>query len=625
MSSLKRPFAELEWTPNGPVAVATGDVYFSIENGLDETRSVFLQGAGFPDRFGDDLTIVGELGFGTGLNFLALWQSFLENAKPNARLHFVSVEGFPLTRDDAQRALSAFPEIEPFAKALTAAWPSPHNGPHRRVFEKGRVTLTVFHNDVEAALPQMDFQADAWFLDGFAPAKNPQMWADTLYDEIARLSKPGALAASFTVAGHVRRGLASAGFEVSKQPGFGRKRERLEAIYRGTAHTPKPSPFAPPDALDGPIAIIGGGIAAASLVEALSRRSRDIRVFAEGGWARGASSAPKGLLTARLGLQDSPKQRAFLAAFDYATHLYASTGAFEQTGIFTLSDSEGLDRAKRLADRLDDGFVFQNAKLASHRTGEPVLGGLWQARAGAFNPKGLIAAIHGGHSARDCAIAAIESSDDGVILMDRQGARVFEGAAVIYAGGAYGTKLIDAAFKTRPVAGRVGVFETSAPPTAPVDGFGYLAPFQDGIVLGSTHIHDHDPGTAQSAESELRETLGEALPVLAQTLGAQTQSWAGVRCSTLDHDPVSGVLPASDYSSVWQALAKGRSGTEPIQSACDRRVLALTGLGGRGFTHAPLLAESLVSRLCGEPDLLQADSLQALHPARFVWRGLKRS
>jgi tRNA 5-methylaminomethyl-2-thiouridine biosynthesis bifunctional protein len=624
MSSLKRPYAELEWTENGPVATATGDVYFSAENGLEETRSVFLKGAGFPQRFNQDLAIVAELGFGTGLNFLALWQSFVEHAPSNARLHFVSIEGFPMRREDAERALSAFPEISRLSKALIDQWPSPHIGPHRLIFDGGRVTLTVFHDTVEAALKQMDFQADAWFLDGFAPAKNPDMWDTNLYAEIARLTKPGAPAASFTVAGHVRRGLAEVGFEVSKQPGFGRKRERMEAIFAGSPRTKSITPFPAAQSIDGPVAIIGGGIAAASLVEALKRRNREVSVFAEGGWASGASSAPKGLLTARLGLQDQPKTRVFHNAFDYASRLYQNHEVFTQTGLITLaSNVDERARFERLVAALDEGFELLNAQQASERADETVSGAMWSARAGQFDASALVNALHDGQAAIDCQITQIETGESGVALRDANGKHVFQGAAIIYAGGAYGSDLLADALNMKPVSGRVGVYEASQPPSKPIDGFGYLVPDTEQIVLGSTHVRDFESGTPQDADPVLRETLKAALPELSSRLDDQTNSWAGVRASTPDHDPVFGVLPTKDYASVWEKPAKGGA-RYPEHSACDRRVLCLTGLGGRGFTHAPLLAESLVSRLCGEPDAVQVNAVEALHPARFLWRALKR-
>lgn len=622
--TLKRPHADVDWTEAGPVAREAGDVYFSAVNGLEESRAVFLTGAGFPERFEDGLTIVGELGFGTGLNFLALWDSFRRHAPAGARLHFVSVEGFPLTQAHAARALSAFPELSEVADALIAAWPSPHKGAHRCVFEGGRVTLTLFHDTVEAALSQMDFAADAWFLDGFAPAKNPDMWSPALFEHLARLSRPGAPAATFTVAGIVRRGLAEAGFAVEKKPGFARKRERLEAIYQGPAAERRATPFPPIEARQGPVAIIGGGIAAASLVEALSRRGRDVTVFARGGWAAGASSAPLGLLTPRLEAADRPHARALLNAFDYAAHLYRRLGVLEGEGVLRLaSDGEGADRLKRLGALLDDRYAWLDAEAASARVGAPSGAGLWMGGAGTFRPAQVVAALAGWTPARDVEIRAVEHQTAGWRLLDADGGALGPFAAVVVAGGHEAGAL--AGLDVECTAGRVAVFETSADLAAPAAWGGYAAPFAKGRALvGATHVKGADPGAPDDAEAALREMARSAPVHIDDRLGACKEQWGGVRAALADRLPVCGAVPDRDYADRWRDAAQGRSDGPSTGAASMPGLLVLGGLGARGFAHAPLLAEHIAGALCGEPPALENRGLEALHPARFAWRALKR-
>ncbi|MEQ8403978.1 MAG: tRNA (5-methylaminomethyl-2-thiouridine)(34)-methyltransferase MnmD [Oceanicaulis sp.] len=608
--ALKRPHAQLSWRGEDPVATAADDVYFSAVDGLAESRAVFLAGAGFPERFSKGVTVVGELGFGTGLNFLALWDSFREHAAPGARLHVVSVEGFPLRREDARRALAAFPELADLSAALLSAWPSPHTGPHRRVFEGGRVTLTVFHDEADAALAQMDFAADAWFLDGFAPAKNPDMWTAALFGQIARLSKPGAPAATFTVAGIVRRGLAEAGFAVAKKPGFGRKRERLEAIYDGAPAPRRVTPFPAPAPRTGAVAIIGGGIAAASLVEAFARRGRTADVFAEGGLASGASGAPLGLLTPRLEAGDRPHNRALLAAFDYARSLYDGRPGFDGSGVIRLAgDGAGVDRLKRLAGLLDEGFVWDGDA-----------DGLWMARAGAFDPARLVASLAGDAPVRGEAVLRMETGEGGAALIGAGGVRLGVYDTVIVAGGYAAAQLLPG-LSLEATAGRVGVFEGAAP-SAPAAWGGYAAAHERGVLVGATHVKAEAPEPEAKAEPALR-ALAEGGP-LALELGAMRDSWGGVRAAVKDRLPVAGLLPADGFSDRWAQAAKG--GAQPEASELgDGAVLALTGLGARGFAHAPLLAEAIVSALCNEPAPLARDGLEALHPARFLWRDLKRA
>ncbi|WP_143435662.1 tRNA (5-methylaminomethyl-2-thiouridine)(34)-methyltransferase MnmD, partial [Henriciella aquimarina] len=174
------PRPDLAWQEDGtPVDARVGDVYFSRHNGLEETRAVFLQGCGLPARWQDRTGFtIGELGFGTGLNFLAAWQLWRETRGPDGWLHFVSFEGYPLAREDAARALAAWPELADLAAKLLDAWPERARGVQRRVWPDERLTLTLHTGEIAEMLPQARLRADAWFLDGFSPAKNDAMWAE---------------------------------------------------------------------------------------------------------------------------------------------------------------------------------------------------------------------------------------------------------------------------------------------------------------------------------------------------------------------------------------------------------------------------------------------------------------
>ena len=623
---LKRPHAVLDWAETGPVAVDAGDVYFSAEDGLAETRSVFLQAAGFPERFNTTRpTIVGELGFGTGLNFLALWDLFAKTAPEHARLHFVSVEGFPLRKSDAERALSAFPELQTLSAQLTDVWPSPHKGAHRRVFDNGRVMLTVFHDLAETALPNMAFEADAWFLDGFAPAKNPNMWATDLFSELARLSAKDAPAVTFTVAGAVRRGLATAGFNVEKKPGFGRKRERLEAIFTGERPASASTPFPDPCAIDGPIAVIGGGVAAASLVKAFSYRGRAVDVFAHGGWASGASGAPRGLLTPRLELSDRPHNRALLAAFDYARMMLGALEGFEATGVARLAkDEAGAARLAQLAEALDDEFSFLDADAAKARCGlGEGAGALWMSGAGQIRPDTLVPALAGDAESHDQRIIGLEPVTGGWRLQDETGQAFGPYAGVILAGGWDQHALLSATgLGLEPSAGQLALFESDFDLRAPAAWGGYAARLGDALMVGATHVKRAEPDSDDEAEAALRALAAEA-PGGPVTLGARLGGWAGVRAAVADRLPLAGALAPPGFEEVWRGHAKG--GPAPAHTELNPSgLMALGGFGARGFAHAPLLAEALVSALCNEPSPMERAGLTSLHPARLLWRALRR-
>lgn len=220
--------AQIEWREGGvPVATRFDDPYFSLGDGLAETRHVFLAGNGLPGRFRHGFHIA-ELGFGTGLNMLAALIAW-RRAGVAGPLRYSSFEAFPMAVHDIETALAVFPEARAVADPFLEAW-----GRGERVFAFDGIEVEVIEGDARTTLPGWTGRADAWFLDGFSPAKNPELWGPDLLAEVARHTAPGGTAATYTAAGTVRGGLAAAGFSVTRQPGFGRKRHmttaRLEPV-----------------------------------------------------------------------------------------------------------------------------------------------------------------------------------------------------------------------------------------------------------------------------------------------------------------------------------------------------------------------------------------------------------
>lgn len=211
----------LDWRGETPVSTQFDDPYFSLENGLDETRHVFLQGNGLPDRFCDGFQIA-ELGFGTGLNLLAALQLWRKSGI-TGQLRFTTFEAFPLSAPDMTRAQAAFDDVADIARDLAPQW-------GKTTFEIEDLRFEMVEGDARETLPQWQGKADAWFLDGFSPAKNPELWSPELMAEVGAHMAPGASAATYTAAGHVRRGLVAAGLEVTRLPGYGRKRHMTRAI-----------------------------------------------------------------------------------------------------------------------------------------------------------------------------------------------------------------------------------------------------------------------------------------------------------------------------------------------------------------------------------------------------------
>ena len=289
--TIEMPNAQLYWDDQGrPHSRLFDDVYFSDKSGLEETRYVFIEQNALRERFvalpAHGHFVVGETGFGTGLNFLCTWQLFEETARPDARLHFVSVEKYPLTREDLQRALSLWPELAPYSEPLLASYFAIHPGFQTLSLANGRVTLTLLIGDVLEQLPQLDARIDAWFLDGFAPAKNPAMWTPELFAQLARLAAPDSTISTFTSTGWVRRALNEAGFKMRRTPGIGHKWEILRGVFLGMPETAVAEPgvkpwFARPPQINGPrtALVIGAGLSGCASANSLAKRGWQVTLL----------------------------------------------------------------------------------------------------------------------------------------------------------------------------------------------------------------------------------------------------------------------------------------------------------------------------------------------------------
>lgn len=214
---------QIEWR-DGKVPISTrfDDPFFSLENGVAETEHVFLAGNDLPARFKDGFQIA-ELGFGTGLNLLVAWDAW-DKSGCMGQLQFTSFEAFPLSKEDMAQAHVAFPEFDGKRDLLTEIW-QPYGG----VLNMPGVRVEVIVGDARDTLRNWDGLADAWFLDGFSPAKNPELWEQKLLDEVAKHTVPYGSAATYTAAGFVRRNLTAAGFSVERTTGYGRKRHMTKA------------------------------------------------------------------------------------------------------------------------------------------------------------------------------------------------------------------------------------------------------------------------------------------------------------------------------------------------------------------------------------------------------------
>ncbi|WP_395673371.1 tRNA (5-methylaminomethyl-2-thiouridine)(34)-methyltransferase MnmD [Phenylobacterium sp.] len=572
----ERPLAGscLDWGDDGqPRSRLYGDVYFSTEDGLAESRAVFLQGCRLPEAWrGRRRFVVGELGFGTGLNILALLDLWRRSRQAGQRLHVLTTEAHPIGADEAARAHARWPELAELSAALLDHWPGRARGVHRIDLPALGATLDVAVGEAGESLAGWTGRADAWFLDGFSPALNPAMWRDELMALVGARSAPGARAATFTVAGHVRRALAAAGFQVDKRPGFGRKRERLEAAFPGVAaETPARR-----------VAIVGAGIAGAALARAVRVLGGEAVVVDAEGRGAGASGNPAALVTPRLDAGLGVPAALFARAFARAAALYEAEtpDAVIARGV--------LQRAQ--APR--DGARF--AKIAASDLFEPGAltlsdAGLFQAAALTVEPARILAGW--APDVVPARVAAVARGGDAWVLRDADGAEIAQAEVVVLAAG-LAIRDLSPDLALAAVRGQASWAATAEPPGAMAWG-GYVAPTRQGLLFGATHDRV-DEGVDMRPEDHARNlaTLAQALPELAAALaGGPLEGRAAVRAVTPDRLPLAGRI--------------------------DDGLYVLGGLGSRGFSFAPLLAEHVAALALGAPSPLPEAQARLVDPLRF--------
>lgn len=611
--------AELSWRDGVPESLRFGDVYFSRDNGLEETRHVFLQHNGLPERFArvpaGGQFVIAENGFGTGLNFLAAWQAWREHRpSETATLHFVSVERFPLTRTDLARALALWPELKTLAEALLAVYPPLVRGVHRLVLDGGAVRLTLFFGDIRDAWRSLDFRADAWFLDGFAPARNPDMWLDDTIGQIRRHSRAGTTLATFTSVGRVRRAFIDAGFRMEKAPGYGRKREMLKGILDGG---PSEGP-ARPDR----VVIIGAGIAGCTLARNLAERGQAVTLVDSEGPGAAASGNAQGALYVKLGVEFNDQTELALSALTFAQRYYQRFGgdAWHATGLLQLGyDDKETSRQARFLERNDYPTEIlqpvsreQAAELCGVST---ETGGLWFPASGWLEPGRLCRAlvdhplITGHWQRRATGLARPAEGSERWQLMFEDGTTLQADQVVVCAGHLTPSLLpVTVPLRLKAIRGQVTHLPESLvqAPRAVLCGNRYLNPALGAFALTGATFDLRDDNPQPTANSN-RENLTELQAMLPSAFSPQSgaeldpaglQARVAFRCTTHDYQPVAGPLC-----------------TDP-----DGRLAGLTlftGLGSKGLSYAPLLAEYLADRLTGQPRCLPLNLVRRLETRRL--------
>lgn len=584
------------------------DVYFSVEDGLSETRHVFMQGNGLPDFWqekhssGQETFTIAETGFGTGLNFLCAWKDFVEMADPEQRLDFISFEKFPLSIDEIKKALQPWSkELGDYTFKLIQSYPIRIGGFHRIVFDN-RVALTLIFGDVNEYIPQVHAQVDCWFLDGFTPSKNPEIWSQTLYENMARLSASHARFATFTAAGDVKRGLKAVGFDVKKTDGFGRKRDMLVGCYKGQAHEREGVQVTRPKK----IAIVGGGLAGTACAYILKQYGFEPIIYEmSDSLASGASGNAIGLFNPRFRAQKDAQSEFYTSAYAQIIRTAQKADAVEYKNSGTLHLSNSDVKAKRFSKMLENwDWHADHIHLLSKEEASDIAGinidddAVYLPDAGSLCPQKLC--YYYAHGIDSHLNHKIENLSD------------IEADAIILANAIGAKALLDAALQdiqglpVHTVRGQVSYVDGSSAlqdlKTNICFG-GYVSTVIQGKqVIGSTFKKwvDH---IEPLEEEDLENIAGltEIIPLLSGENMHVISSRAGMRVSSQDHFPIVGTVPAMD------------------------NVYLSIGFGSHGIVGSIAAAHLIADQLRGGAYSLPRGTVEMLNVQRFINRARKKN
>ena len=658
----KLTFASLTFNQtNTPVSEQFDDIYFSTQDGLAESEYVFQQGNQLWEKWQHhprEAFIIAETGFGTGLNFLAVaerFQQFRQAFPKNKlkRLYFITFEKYPLRASELVLVHQNYPQFATFSENLTACWQPRQVGCQRYHFEQ--VMLDIWFGDMAENLPQLGdrYQGliDAWFLDGFSPDKNPEMWNENLYQQMFFLTQNGGSFATFTAASHVRKGLQAVGFEVKKRKGFGKKREMLwgeKPIQSSQIDDRYPYFYQSNSAQADDIAIIGGGVASLFVALSLLEKGKKVTLYCQDSQlAQNASGNQQGAIYPQLSDDDERNVRFYVHSFDYALQRLKQLSSkieFEHnlSGVALYAYNEKTDKKlQKMAEQNWDESLYQllNAEQLSEKIGLPVKnGGAFIAQGGWLSPIQLVQKGFAYLQTLGLQIVLNHQVED-LEYHDQQWqwthqGKTFQHQVVILANG----HTLKAFSQTEgiplyPVRGLVSQTATTPQLTklkCVVCYDGYLTPVsaKGTHCIGASHIRDNaDLHFSQEEHQQNFAKIQKNLTAcdwVNELDSTQNQGKVGIRSAFRDRVPMVGSVPnfavqKQQYANLYNQCRR----KEQIEQAENYPNLYLiAGLGSRGLTTAPLLGELLASQICDEPMPLSEDIRHSLSPNRTWLRNL---
>jgi tRNA 5-methylaminomethyl-2-thiouridine biosynthesis bifunctional protein len=662
--------AKLHWrNANTPVSDQFGDVYFSADDGFAESQYVYILNNHLIERFNQlEATHfnIAETGFGTGLNFLLTWQCWQQHAPENKKLYYISTECFPLTKDDLEQSLNAWPALGEYSLKLIANYPLALSGLHCIELSDG-VTLILLLGDAKESLelfienkhPSLNYAhhraVDAWFLDGFSPDKNPSMWTPELFNTIAKLSKRSTTFASFTAAGIVRRGLQHAGFNVEKVKGFGKKREMIRGCYTGlpTAieHTKESTRERPYEHFwpvyrqqkrISSVIIIGAGIAGISTALLLAEAGIEVTLVDKHSEPlQGASGNPQAMLFPKLSHKRGSFAEFNLHSYLYAQRFYAQyfNDAFYPCGMLQMIDDEEqahkvIERFARLEQLVSLLNAEDSSKISNTKIKSPCF---WYSQSGWINPAILRQKILNNkhiHFIGNTEIQTIEKTGLNWLVYTNCNTTLNANSIVLCNANAANLLVPELQLPTKDIRGQISIIAAKNTPALNtiVCHEGYIAPSDPNnfefFTCGSSYdLKSTESNLLQISQDENINTLKKNLSDFQHIEEKDTplQGRVEFRCSANDYLPIVGAIPDKKaFIHHYKMYAKNSKAHIPILGTYKEGLFINIAHGSRGFSTAPISAALIRSYVLDQPYPMPFNMMTALNAARFLIKDIAR-
>ncbi|MBX2868111.1 MAG: bifunctional tRNA (5-methylaminomethyl-2-thiouridine)(34)-methyltransferase MnmD/FAD-dependent 5-carboxymethylaminomethyl-2-thiouridine(34) oxidoreductase MnmC, partial [Acidiferrobacterales bacterium] len=618
-----------------PFSTTYQDIYFSSEHGLEESTHVFIEGSQLLQNWqSQSCFVIGETGFGTGLNFLNVWDKWQKASGKPEVLHFISVEKHPLSIAELMESHQLFPELAALSRQLVQQYPPHYSGFHRMRFSGGQVCLTLCFMDVCSAFSELGATIDCWFLDGFSPSKNPEMWSQKVFRHLARLGRQNTTVATFTSAGHVRRGLADAGFVTNKRPGYGKKREMTVGYLKQLPRIRNTEPWR----LSGvqhhrrhSVFVIGAGIAGAHIAHALAVRGIKVEVLEQHRDAgMEASGNPRGIISPRLSAKPSLEEEfsinCFLKALQVLSELRLPSSAWSQCGSLDLVTNQRRSKQwQQILERNLPPSLVQvvGSQEASNIAGIPVnQPALYFPSAGWIDPKQVIHQLlnhENIHVDYDCTVAALNQKDSAweVEIRDKNHQKQKRSAeTVIVAVGTCLSQLTPTPLPIDFIAGQTAMAcstDHSENLRCVLQHEGYITPsLNNAHLIGATHQRNiQQEQESEELTQQIYDQLRKHLPDLAAHIGEPAKAHFGVRVATKTRFPLIGAIPNSHFLAHRDTLSNSMKSQHPFFPG----LYIFGAFGSRGYSTTAFAAEILCSEILNEPSPARRSMRRATEPA----------